>query len=210
MKKIVSLILGVIMSVSISALTSCKKVNTATSWQIVSYQSGSESMTQQVGFNVTRSSKKIREIWMKIDKIELESVTITFERYTSSTTDSGTSTMKPVSGTSFSKVITSKQVKEAKKNANGWIKVNDENWDKDYTYVLMSTTGNITIDEVVFVSEENKRLTTNVDKANIVIEYNDGKTESKVFTKAQLEEIKDAKYGLPLNLVNNQESFDKK
>ena len=74
----------------------------------------------------------------------------------------------------------------------------------------MSTTGNITIDEVVFVSEENKRLTTNVDKANIVIEYNDGKTESKVFTKAQLEEIKDAKYGLPLNLVNNQESFDKK
>jgi len=82
MKKIVSLMLGVIMSVSISALTSCKKVDTTTSWQIVSYQSGSESMTQQVGFNVTRSSKKIREIWMKIDKIEVESVTVTFETLT--------------------------------------------------------------------------------------------------------------------------------
>ena len=75
----------------------------------------------------------------------------------------------------------------------------------------MSLKGNVTINEVAFVSEEDKKLSVSVSKAYIYYVDKDGKIQGsqEAYTKSELEGITDSKVGLPLNLVDEQDKFDK-
>lgn len=198
------------MTISCASLIGCNKLDTGKEWKVVSYDDGfGQTFDQRVCFDVSRNSKKIDYVWVKVSAIDnrVESVNIVLQRYSTDDTDAGTTQIKPT-GTAVTHTVTQKQVKDAKKNTNGWIKLNATAWGHNSSYVLFSCKGNITLDEVVFVSEDNKRLNSEIDYAEIVYENNEGKKLSKVFTQSELNEIKDAKYGLPTNLLNDQESFD--
>ena len=214
MKKILSFIICVLMVVSIGTLTSCKKkVNNETSWQVNVYGADEEEIiTQQVGFSIS-SSKTIKEIWVKVDAIVGEEVKITYQRYTTGTTDAGTPSIKPTASGMATASITAKKVKTAKKETNGWINLTSVNgdWNQSTSKVLLSLTGNITIDEVTFFDKDGKRVEgITLDRANIVIEEENMPISNMVYTKAEIEAFAGYKYGLPTNLLNNQEAFDNK
>ena len=75
----------------------------------------------------------------------------------------------------------------------------------------MSLKGNVTINEVVFIGEEDKKLSVSVNKAYIYYVDKDGNVQGsqQAYTKSDLEGITDSKVGLPLNLVDEQGKFDK-
>ena len=217
MKKLLSLILACAVLVSCLAFTGCGEsaavnADVEKEWQIVAYDDGEGVVfKQRVCFDVTRNSKKIDEIWLKVSSLakNAESASLTFQRYSTDTTSSSTPIIT-AQGTAFTNSITKKQVKEAKKELNGWIKFSKDAWQHNSSYVLLICEGNITLDEVVFVDEDGKRLTYEVDYAEIVYENTNGDIRNKVYTADELKAISDAKYGLPLNLNNDQESFDKR
>ncbi|MBE5741884.1 MAG: hypothetical protein E7360_01000 [Clostridiales bacterium] len=212
MKKLLTFILICVTAFSCTLFTGCKKIDVENEWKIVAYDDGNgQVLNQRVCFDVTRNSKKIDEIWIKVTAMQnnVESVNFTFQRYTTNTTNGGTTGIT-AAGTALTTAVSKQQVKDATKNTNGWIKVTATAWQHNSSYVLMICQGNITIDEIVFISEEGKRLEYEVEHADIVYENTEGDLKQKVYSKAELEAITDAKYGLPLNLNNNQESFDSK
>ena len=103
-----------------------------------------------------------------------------------------------------------KTVKDALKNDGGWIKAVDD-WNYSLSTVRMSLKGNVTINEVVFIGEEDKKLSVSVNKAYIYYVDKDGNVQGsqQAYTKSDLEGITDSKVGLPLNLVDEQGKFDK-
>ena len=217
MKKIFSLVLCLVMAFSICSLTACDSNPAGEAWKVVSYAEDGvgDALTQKVGFTLTRSSKKIKDVWINVKEIKGETVSITLQKYTSTTTDAGTSDFNLTTGADYilnrgAITITKQQVKDANSNSKGWIKLNTSDWGKDYNNVVLMLTGNITIREIVFVGEDGKRIKVALDKAFVFINT-DGGVISKVFTASELaDNYADVKGGIPNNIIDNQESFDNK
>ena len=212
MKKILSVILCVIMMLGVVSLTSCADKNAVgNAWKVNVYNS---TETQKVGFTLSRNSVNVKEVWINVEKIEGNLVGITVQKYTAQSNSerdeyfSSTSTSTALAGGEIS--ITAKMVKDANKQSKGWIKLNAEAWDKNYNNVMLALKGNITIREIVFVDMNGKVITANVDRALVVVEYEDGQVRDQLWTKAQLEAITNSKYGVPTNLLDSQDSFNDK
>ena len=215
MKKVLTLILCVIMAFSALCMSGCANNSVGEAWDVKPYTfdgENGEAVAQRVGFSVTRKSANIAYVWINVESIKGSSVDVTFQKYTTITSDGGKAEISPTAGTILggsARTITAEQVREANSNSKGWIKVNETAWNQSYTSVLMSLDGNIKIREVVFVDMDGKRLDASIDKAYIVVETESG-ISHKTFTSSQLSTITDAKYGLPTALVDSQESFDSK
>lgn len=228
MKKFLSFILCMIMVVSALTLTGCKDKNAVgQEWQVKTYTTADieESLEatqddkknvreQKVGFKVSRNSGKIKDVWFNVKEIKGENVSVTFSKYKTSEVNGVSSDLVADSYVLNDGpiVITASQVKEANKNAKGWIKLNTEAWNLSYDTVLMTLTGNITLREIVFVGSKDEVLTAEISKANVGIEYTVGKKDKryneKEFTKAELEAYAEtAIYGIPNFLLDNQEAF---
>lgn len=215
MKKVLTLILCVIMAFSALCMSGCANNAVGEAWDVKPYTfdgENGEAVAQRVGFSVTRKSANIAYVWINVESIKGSSVDVTFQKYTTVTSDGGKAEISPTAGTILggsARTITAEQVREANSNSKGWIKVNETAWNQSYTSVLLSLDGNIKIREVVFVDMDGKRLDASIDKAYIVVETESG-ISHKTFTSSQLSTITDAKYGLPTALVDSQESFDSK
>lgn len=215
MKKVLTLILCVIMAFSALCMSGCANNSVGEAWDVKPYTfdgENGEAVAQRVGFSVTRKSANIAYVWINVESIKGSSVDVTFQKYTTITSDGGKAEISPTAGTILggsARTITAEQVREANSNSKGWIKVNETAWNQSYTSVLLSLDGNIKIREVVFVDMDGKRLDASIDKAYIVVETESG-ISHKTFTSSQLSTITDAKYGLPTALVDSQESFDSK
>lgn len=215
MKKVLTLILCVIMAFSALCMSGCANNSVGEAWDVKPYTfdgENGEAVAQRVGFSVTRKSANIAYVWINVESIKGSSVDVTFQKYTTVTSDGGKAEISPTAGTILggnARTITAEQVREANSNSKGWIKVNETAWNQSYTSVLLSLDGNIKIREVVFVDMDGKRLDASIDKAYIVVETETG-ISHKTFTSSQLSTITDAKYGLPTALVDSQESFDSK
>lgn len=215
MKKVLTLILCVIMAFSALCMSGCANNSVGEAWDVKPYTfdgENGEAVAQRVGFSVTRKSANIAYVWINVESIKGSSVDVTFQKYTTVTSDGGKAEISPTAGTILggnARTITAEQVREANSNSKGWIKVNETAWNQSYTSVLLSLDGNIKIREVVFVDMDGKRLDASIDKAYIVVETESG-ISHKTFTSSQLSTITDAKYGLPTALVDSQESFDSK
>ena len=184
-------------TLTVFAFGSCKNKTDYTSWEVRVYNDGEgKADVQYVDFSVTRNSKNIKAVWINVAKISASEVQIDFAK---------------VSGDS-KKTLTldKKTVKDALKNDGGWIKAVDD-WNYSLSTVRMSLKGNVTINEVVFIGEEDKKLSVSVNKAYIYYVDKDGNVQGsqQAYTKSDLEGITDSKVGLPLNLVDEQGKFDK-
>ncbi len=184
-------------TLTVFAFGGCKNKTDYTSWEVRVYNDGEgKADVQYVDFSVTRNSKKIKAVWINVAKISASEVQIDFAK---------------VSGDS-KKTLTldKKTVKDALKNDGGWIKAVDD-WNYSLSTVRMSLKGNVTINEVVFIGEEDKKLSVSVNKAYIYYVDKDGNVQGsqQAYTKSDLEGITDSKVGLPLNLVDEQGKFDK-
>ena len=204
------------MAFSALAMSGCADNSVGEAWEVKPYTFDGENgdaVAQRVGFSVTRKSANLAFVWINVESIKGSSVEITFQKYTTTTSDGGKAEISPTAGTVLggaSRTITAEQVREANSNSKGWIKVNATAWNQSYTSVLLSLDGNIVIREVVFVDMDGERLDATIDKAYIVVEFESGKIRHETFTSASLSTITDAKYGLPTALVDSQESFDLK
>lgn len=184
--------------ITVFAFFGCKdKSGGYTSWEVRVYNDGEGSAdVQYVDFSVTRNGKNIKEVWINVAKISAAEVQIDFAK---------------VSGDSKQTLtLDKKKVKDARKNDGGWIKAVDD-WNYGLSTVRMSLKGNVTVNEVAFVGEEGKKLSVTVNKAYIYYVDKDGKVQSsqEAYSKSDLEGITDSKTGLPLNLVDEQDKFDK-
>lgn len=185
-------------AISACALIGCKNKSAkfTSSWEVRVYKDvEGNADTQYVDFSVTRNGKKIKTIWMNVAKVSSDEAKIDF----SST-----------SGGSKRQTAVSKSDVKSAKNDGGWIKIVDD-WNFDLSTVRMSLTGNITINEIVFVSEEDKKLSASISKAYIYYVDKDGKIQGsqEPYTKSELEAITDSKTGMPSNLLDEQDKFDK-
>ncbi|MBQ7373511.1 MAG: hypothetical protein IJW64_03000 [Clostridia bacterium] len=212
MKKFLSIILCVIMMFGALSFTGCKDKNAVgESWKVNVYDSVEK---QIVGFSLTRNSVNVKEVWLNVEKIEGNLVGVTVQKYTAQSSlerneyFSNTSTSTTLGGGEIS--ITAKMVKDANKEKKGWIKLNAEAWDKNYNNVLLSLKGNMTIREIVFVSMKGEIIKATVDRALVVVEYDDGTTRDKLWTLSDLGAITGAKYGVPTALLDSQDSFNSK
>lgn len=196
--KIIRAIALALATLTVFAFCGCKNKNAEyTSWEVRVYNDGEGNAdVQYVDFSVTRNSKNIKAVWINVAKISASEVQIDFAK---------------VNGDS-KKTLTldKKTVKNAIKNDGGWIKAVDD-WKYGLSTVRMSLKGNVTINEVAFVGEGDKKLSVSVSKAYIYYVDKDGKIQGsqEAYTKSELEGITGSKVGLPLNLVDEQDKFDK-
>lgn len=215
MKKILSIILCLITAISVCTLVSCGDKNAVGEvWNVLPYtlDDGATATDQIVGFKLTRNSVNVKEVWINVKKITGETVDVTFQKYTTKTSDGGAAEITLTSGTVLggsARTITSEEVKKANKDSKGWIKVNAKDWNVSYNDVAMIVKGNIVIREVVFVNTKGEIITAALDKADVVIETGD-RIINKTFTKAELESFVDVENGLPTYLLDSQESFKDK
>lgn len=210
MKKILSVILCVITVFGIMSFTGCKDKNeVGMAWTVNAYSS---TETQKVGFTLTRNSVNVKEVWINVAKIEGNLVGITVQKYTAQSSSerdeyfSSTSSSTALEGGEIS--ITAQMVKKANREKKGWIKLNSTAWDKNYNNVLLALKGNITIREIVFVNMKGEIITAKVDRALVVVEYEDGTSRDKLWTESALKAVANAKNGVPTDLLDNQESFN--
>lgn len=213
MKKILSIILCVITMFGVLSFTGCGDKNAVgEAWTVNVYDS---TENQKVGFSLTRNSKNIKEVWINVAKIQGNLVGITVQKYTA---QSANSREEYFGNTSMSTAlqqgeisITAQMVKTANKERKGWIKLNDDAWDKNYNNVLISLKGDIVLREIVFVNMDGEIIKANLDRALVVVEFDDDSMpKDKLWTKAELDAITNAKYGLPTALLDSQESFNSK
>lgn len=213
MKKILSIILCLITMLGVLSFTGCGNKNAVgEAWTVNVYDS---TTTQKVGFSLTRNSKNIKEVWINVEKIQGNLVGITVQKYTAQSSNdreeyfSNTSAATALQQGEIS--ITAQMVKTANKERKGWIKLNDEAWDKNYNNVLISLKGDIVLREIVFVNMDGEVIKASLDRALIVVEFDDGSIpKDKLWTKAELDAITNAKHGLPTALLDSQESFNSK
>ena len=220
MRKIVSFILCVMMAVSALALTGCKdKRAVGQEWEVKQYVSAGYVTTQTVGFTVNRNGSKIKDVWINIREIEGENVKFNFCKYKSLQNDEvDTNLYKDgyvLNGGDI--VVTAQQVKDANKNANGWIKLNAASWDFNYDAVLMTVTANVVLREIVFIGTNDKILSTVINRAYVVVENKVGKSKKNTttllreFTASELSSYAEtAIYGIPNFLLDNQDAFNSK
>ena len=202
--KIIRAIALALATITVFALGGCKsKTANYTSWEVRVYNDGEGNAdVQYVDFSVTRNSKNIKAVWINVAKISASEVQIDFSKV----------------GGDSKKTLTldNKTVKAAIKNDGGWIKAVD-GWKFGLSTVRMSLKGNVTINEVVFIGEgdtedeDGKKLSVSISKAYIYYVDKDGNIHSMQdhYSKSELEGITDSKVGLPLNLVDEQDKFDK-
>lgn len=199
-KKVLKIIAIVLAALSVTAMIGCsgdKENVPATSWEVRTYNDGDGNAdTQYVKFSVTRNSKKIDEVWLNVSKVSGDT-SIAF----SSSSD----------GNKKQITVSKSDVKKAKKDACGWIKVVDD-WNFDSSTVKMSLVGGITINEIVFVSEESKRLSVSLSEAKIYYIDSDGKAQGsqEAYNSSELDAILGSKTGLPTLIIDEQAKFDKK
>lgn len=199
-KKFLKIIAIALAALSVTATVGCsgnKENVPSTSWEVRTYNDGNGSAdTQYVKFSVTRNSKKIDEVWLNVNKVSGDT-SIAF----SSSSD----------GNKKQITVSKSDVKKAKKDAYGWIKVVDD-WNFDSSTVKMSLVGGITLNEIVFVSEESKRLSVSLSEAKIYYIDSDGKAQGsqEAYNNSELDAILGSKTGLPTLLIDEQAKFDKK
>ncbi len=215
MKKFLSVILCLIMAISVCTLVSCGNKNAVgEEWNVLPYtlDDGVTATDQIVGFKLTRNSINVKDVWINVKKITGETVDVTFQKYTTKTSDGGATEISLSSGTVLggsARTITSEEVKKANKESKGWIKVNASGWNVAYNEVAMIVKGNIVIREVVFVNDKGEIISTAIDRADVVIETSD-RLINKTFSKAELEAFENIKNGLPTYLLDSQDSFKTK
>ena len=212
MKKILSIILCAIMAFGVMSLTGCADKNAVgEAWKVNVYDS---TEVQKVGFTLTRNNVNVKEVWINVEKIEGNLAGITVQKYTAQSSAereeyfSSTSVSTAVGSGEIS--ITAKMVSDANRKSKGWIKLNEEDWDKNYNNLVLSTKGNITIREIVFVGMDDKIIKASIDRALVVVEFEDGQLRDQLWTKTQLDAITSAKYGIPTYLLDSQDSFKTK
>lgn len=211
MRKFLSFILCLITVFSVLSFAGCKDGNAVgKSWQIEVFGNDAQTITQKVGFKVTRNSSKIKDVWINVASVEGASATINFSKYQKNTETDDDIYSKGEALEGGDIVISAEQVKTANKTAKGWIKLNSKDWELNSDNVLLTIKeGRLTIREVVFVSAKDAQLTAKVDVAYVVI-----KTDKKAnpivsqFTESDLTKYEETSiYGLPTFLLDDQEAF---
>ena len=179
------------------------KTNCSTGWTINRYEikdSETEetvSATQSVYYSVTLNSEKIDEVWVNVSEISFDETEINFNKYNSSNyTETTSSTYKK------SVILTKTQVK---KSENGWIKVVDD-YDFNSSYLCVSFTGGIKINEMVLIGSDGKKMTFSLKRVDVLEKNEKGAIYG--FKSEDIEEI-NLKCGANL-LSDEQEKFDNK
>ncbi len=217
MRKIITALLAFMLTVTaVCSLASCKNENAPeTGWNVLRYTADSDAsdesavsgeVSHKLGFNVGDGTKVISEIWVNIPKTSDDSIELSFDVYSSSSTDLVRRT-SPVYST-FTRKISKTDVSDAKKNLNGWINLDFNSYWKEKEvsntkYVMLSVNGRFVFNEIVFIGEDGKTLSVSLSKVDYYYADDTGfiwnaKTTSQI---SGLEES-------PLKLIDEQDKFD--
>lgn len=217
MRKIITALLAFMLTVTaVCSLASCKNENAPeTGWSVQRYVVESDNSDESVvsgeeylhklGFNVGDGTKVISEIWVNIPKTKDDSVELSFDVYSSSSTDLVRRT-SPVYPT-FTRKISKDDVSDAKKNLNSWIKLDfNSNWKdkevKNTRYVMLTVKGRFDFNEIVFIDEDGKKFSVSLSKIDYY--YEDGSIVRNAKSTAQVSDLEDS----PLKLIDEQDKFD--
>ena len=215
MRKIITALLAFMLTVTaVCSLASCKNENAPeTGWNVQRFGNTGESdessengeQPHKLGFNVGDGTKVISEIWVNIPKTKDDSVELSFDVYSSSSTDLVRRT-SPVYPT-FTRKISKDDVTDAKKNLNSWIKLDfNSNWKdkevKNTRYVMLTVKGRFDFNEIVFIDEDGKKFSVSLSKIDYY--YEDGSIVRNAKSTAQISDLEDS----PLKLIDEQDKFD--
>ena len=189
--------------------TSCSsgnevKTNCQTGWNVLQYYKVSDDAEtekeldeQYVCFNVT-IDYNINEIWLNIGASTVDSVTLTFGRYSTAYLD---------------QFLTNKETyelvkSEVLKTENGWVRIKD-GYNQTSSYIKISLTGGVKIDEVVLLDTKGKVMPVSVYGGKVIYADESGRIFSQdSYTRSELEKL-ELSEGSPLLLIDEQDKFSK-
>lgn len=205
MKRIITAIIATILLVtSVTAFSGCKNENAPqTGTQIYKFASSEDSSTlipYKVSFKVGDSKTKISEIWVNIDKMEIETT------FKANAVTSSSWTVKTSYKTFTSRPITKEEVSKAKDDY-GWIALGfDGKWANASSatqYVSIEIVGKCRVNEIVFVDTDGKRMSIDVNKVDYW-SLSDKKNPQNVVVYDKESDEKSS----PKFLIDEQEKFD--
>ena len=209
MKRLFLTITAVCLSAFALLVSACSnanevKTNCSTGWNVKQYyqvsdegESEKELDSQFVCFNVT-TEKNINEIWLNIGAMSVDSVTLTFGRYSTSYLDQFLSNKE-----TFELVKS-----DVLKAENGWVRIKS-GYNQSSSYIKILLTGGVKIDEVVFLDVDGKVMPVSVYGGKVIYADDKGVIHSQdSYTKSELEKL-DLTEGSPLLLVDEQSKFSK-
>ena len=206
MKRIITAIIATILLVtSVTAFSGCKNENAPqTGTQIYKFASSEDPSTlipYKVSFKVGDSKTKISEIWVNIDKMEIETT------FKANAVTSSSWTVKTSYKTFTSRPITKEEVSKAKDDY-GWIALGfDSKWQNASAtqYVSVEIVGECSVNEIVFVDTDGKRMTVEIN----IVDYwslSDKKEPRNVIVYDKESNEKSS----PKFLIDEQEKFEKR
>lgn len=208
MKRIITAIIASILVVMTAAtLSGCKNENAPlTGTKVYKFASSEDSSTlipYKVSFKVGDSKTKISEIWVNIDKMEIETTFTANARTSNSWNFKNQSVYKEFT----SRPITKEEVKEAKKKTDGWMALGfDGKWANASSatqYVSIEIVGKCRVNEIVFVDTDGKRMSVDVNKVDYW-SLSDNKNPQNVVVYDKESDEKSS----PKFLIDEQEKFD--
>ena len=215
MKKIVTAVLALIISVTaLMAFTSCKDENApSTGWDVKRFvletddptESGSDKseVEHKLGFYVGDGTKKISEVWVNITKIYNDTANFSLDVYTGNLSIKKSTPTYPT----FTRSVTIDEVKQAKKEHRGWIKLDfNDKW-KDITankQIMLTVKGEFDFNEIAFVGTDGKLLSVSFEKLDYWYERKDGNVVMNATNKADITELEKS----PLYLIDEQSKFE--
>lgn len=216
MKKIITAILVLIISVTaLTAFTSCKDENApSTGWNVKKYEletgetteSGGnkkEDVVHKLGFYVGDGTKKISEVWVNIAKIYNGTADLSLDVYTG---DLKVKTSTPTYP-AFKRSVTIDEVKKAKKERHGWVKLDfNDKWKNIAAnkQIMLTVKGEFDFNEIAFVGTDGKLLSVSLEKLDYWYERKDGSVVMNAKNKTDIAELEKS----PLFLIDEQSKFE--
>ena len=206
MKRIITAIIASILVVMTAAtLSGCKNENaplTGTKvYKFAAEKAPSTNLPYKISFKVGDAKKKISEIWVNIDNMKLETT------FKANAVTSSSWTEKTSYKTFTSRPITKEEVSKAKDDY-GWIALGfDSKWQNVSAtqYVSVDIVGECSVNEIVFVDTDGKRMTVEINMVNYW-SLSDKKEPQNVIVYDKESDEKSS----PKFLIDEQEKFEKR
>lgn len=207
MKRIITAIIASILVVMTAAtLSGCKNENAPlTGTKVYKFaESGdsSKNLPYKVSFKVGDAKKKISEIWVNIDNMKLETT------FKANAVTSSSWTEKKSYKTFTSRPITKEEVSKAKDDY-GWIALGfDSKWQNVSAtqYVSVDIVGECSVNEIVFVDTDGKRMTVEINMVNYWSLSDKKEPPQNVIVYDKESDEKSS----PKFLIDEQEKFEKR
>lgn len=217
MKKIITALFALIISVTaLMAFTSCKDENApSTGWDVKNLATQSDDSAEsssdtsdpvhKLGFYVGDGTKKISEVWVNISKIYNGTANFSLDVYTGDLTIKKSTPTYPT----FTRSVTKDEVKQAKKEHRGWVKLDfNDKW-KDIAankQIMLTVQGEFDFNEIVFLGTDGELLSVSLEKLDYWYVRSESGREIVMNAKSKTDIAEFEKS--PLYLIDEQSKFE--